>query len=71
MKILLDMNLSPRWRELLGREHMRSDNLDPDVMGPNVIAALRQLEKELGAGALVSVNPQRTRMRLLPLPPQD
>lgn len=124
MKVLLDMNLSPRWRTLLEREHidavhwtevgrvdaedteimayaaqhdyivlsqdldfstilaatsglkpsvvqLRSDNLDPDVIGSTVLAALRQLEGELESGAIVSVDPQRTRMRLLPLQPKD
>lgn len=124
MKILLDMNLSPRWREILGRENieslhwaqvgkvdapdteimayaarhdfvvlshdldfsailaatsgakpsvvqLRTDNLDPDVIGAKVITALRQLESDLAAGALISVDPQRTRIRLLPLKPQD
>ena len=118
------MNLSPRWRTLLEREHidavhwsevgpvnaedtqimayatqhdcivlsqdldfstilaatsgskpsvvqLRSDNLDPDVIGSKVISALRQLESELKAGAIVSIDLQRTRMRLLPLQPKD
>jgi predicted nuclease of predicted toxin-antitoxin system len=50
---------------------LRSDNLDPDVIGSSVIAALRQLENELQSGAIVSIDPQRTRIRLLPLPPKD
>jgi predicted nuclease of predicted toxin-antitoxin system len=124
MKILLDMNLSPRWQEFLAQEHieavhwkdvgkvgasdveimayaaqhdyvvltqdldfsailaatsgvkpsvvqLRSDNLDPSAIGSNVTAALRQLTSELDAGALVSLDPQRTRIRLLPLHPKD
>jgi predicted nuclease of predicted toxin-antitoxin system len=76
MKVLLDMNLSPRWRTLLERSkpsvvQLRSDNLDPDVIGQKVISALRQLDSELNAGAVVSVDPQGTRMRLLPLRPKD
>jgi len=50
---------------------LRSDNLDPDAIGPKVISALRQLDSELNAGAVVSVDPQGTRMRLLPLRPKD
>jgi len=50
---------------------LRSDNLDPDVIGPKVISALRQLDSELNAGAVLSVDPQGTRMRLLPLRPKD
>jgi predicted nuclease of predicted toxin-antitoxin system len=124
MNVLLDMNVSPRWRPLLEREHisavhwadvgaigaddaeimayaaqhdyivltqdldfstilaatsgrkpsvvqLRSDNLDPDVIGASVIAALRQLENELRSGAIVSIDLQRTRMRLLPLGPEE
>lgn len=120
MKLLLDMNISPRWltllqgagieathwaslgpREALDTEIMtyaaaqgytvltqdldfstilavthgekpsvvqiRSDNLDPDAIGASVIQAVRQLEAELEAGALVSVTPSRSRVRLLPL----
>lgn len=122
MKILLDMNLSPRWRALLEREHvsavhwsevgavgapdteilayaaqhvvltqdldfsailaatsgtkpsvvqLRSDNLDPDVIGPKIISALRQLESEINSGALLSIDPERTRVRILPLQPKS
>lgn len=123
MKLLVDMNLSPRWVEFLARNHfealhwtnagdpraadaelmayaarhdyvvltndldfgailavthankpsvvqIRSDNLDPDVIGHQVIAALRQVEDQLRAGALVNVALQRTRLRVLPLTPQ-
>ncbi len=126
MKLLLDMNLSPRWLTLLqgsqidaahwasiGRRdaldteimayaaahdftvltqdldfstilaatqgekpsvvQIRSDNLDPDVIGAQVIEAVRKLEAELDSGALVSVEPTRTRtrVRLLPLKPKS
>ncbi len=124
MKLLLDMNLSPRWLALLqgsqidaahwasmGRPdaldteimayaaahgytvltqdldfstilaatqgekpsvvQIRSDNLNPDVIGAQVIDAVRKLEGELNSGALVSVEPARTRVRLLPLKPKS
>lgn len=120
MKLIVDMNLSPRWIPLLGRsqieavhwssvgsvtaldteimayavEHgyivltndldfsailaatrgakpsvvqIRSDDLNPDAIGAQVIGALRQLEVQLQSGALVSVEPHRTKVRLLPL----
>jgi predicted nuclease of predicted toxin-antitoxin system len=122
MKLLVDMNLSPRWVEMLTRNQfeaqhwtnagdprapdveimayaarhdfvvltndldfgailavthankpsvvqIRSDNLDPDVIGHQVIGALRQVEEELRAGALVNVAVTRTRLRVLPLTP--
>ena len=50
---------------------IRSDNLDPDVIGAQVIDAVRKLEGELDSGALVSVEPSHTRVRLLPLKPKS
>jgi predicted nuclease of predicted toxin-antitoxin system len=120
MKLLVDMNLSPRWVTLLsdagfealhwsavGRgnvpdseimayaaEHncvvlthdmdfggilaathgekpsvvqLRTDDVSPQPVGPQVIAAIRHMESELEAGALLTVDPQRLRVRLLPL----
>jgi predicted nuclease of predicted toxin-antitoxin system len=122
MKLLVDMNLSPRWVQVLNRNQfqalhwsdvgnpsaldaeimahaaqqdyvvltndldfgailavthadkpsvvqIRSDNLSPDVIGENVVRALRQLRDQLQSGALVIVEPQRTRLRVLPLTP--
>lgn len=46
---------------------IRSDNLSSDVIGPQIVTALRQLEEQLQEGALVIVEPLRTRVRLLPL----
>lgn len=120
MKLLVDMNLSPRWVEVLrtngieavhwssvgnvratDREIMayavlhqrvvlthdldfgavlaasnlaapsvvqiRSGNTDPDVIAAPLLAALRQLAPELAAGALVTVDASRSRVRVLPL----
>jgi len=120
MKVLVDMNLSPRWVELLagagveavhwsitGRNNapdieimafaranayvvlthdldfgailaatcgekpsvvqIRAEDVSPDVIGGQVIVALRQMEAELETGALVTVDPARTRLRVLPL----
>jgi predicted nuclease of predicted toxin-antitoxin system len=124
VKLLVDMNLSPRWVELLAKNNfevlhwttagdaraldveimayaarhdfvvltndldfgailaatharkpsvvqIRSDNLNPDVIGRQVIDALRQMENELQVGALMTVEPQRTRLRVLPLAPEQ
>ncbi len=46
---------------------IRADDLAIDSIGPAVVAALRQFEHELAVGALVLVQPHRTRARLLPL----
>ena len=121
MKILIDMNLSPRWVKLfddasvesahwstigaanapdkeimdyakannyvvlthdldfsaiLAVTHgekpsvvqIRAENVSPDVIGWPVITALRQMAAELEEGALITVDPKRTRLRLLPFP---
>lgn len=120
MKLLVDMNLSPRWVSLLAGAdieaahwstlgaknapdveimayarsngyvvvthdldfssilaathgdkpsvvHIRSDDVSPDAIGRRVIAALRQMAAELEEGALLTIDPNRTRLRLLPL----
>ena len=56
MKSLVDMNLSPRWISVLA---------DSDIEATHW--ALRQMAAELEEGALLTVDPNRTRLRLLPL----
>lgn len=121
MKLLVDMNLSPRWVGLLAAAgieaahwstlgatnapdseimayasandyvvlthdldfgailaathgekpsvvQIRAEDVSPDVIGKPVIAALRQMASELADGALLTVDPDRTRLRVLPLP---
>jgi predicted nuclease of predicted toxin-antitoxin system len=46
---------------------LRADNLTHEHIGKQVIDALRQLENELNSGALVTIEPERTRLRILPL----
>ena len=45
---------------------IRSTNVSPAAIGKQVIAALVQMTVELADGALVTVEPQKTRLRLLP-----
>jgi predicted nuclease of predicted toxin-antitoxin system len=75
VKILIDMNLSPRWAEFLGggghecvHWSIRADNLSPSAIGAVILRAIKQLEAELRSGALVTVDPSRARVTLLPLP---
>jgi len=119
MKLLVDMNLSPRWVDVLPRRHtrgslehrrregcercrdmahalatttcthadldlsailaathgekpsvvqVRAHDISPDVIGRRVVAALRQAEAELLAGAVLTIDTTRERLRLLPLP---
>jgi len=46
---------------------LRADDVSPDAIGRQVLIALRQMEAELQEGALVTVDPDRTRLRVLPL----
>jgi predicted nuclease of predicted toxin-antitoxin system len=48
---------------------IRADDVRPDAIGRQVIAAVRQMQAELLSGALLSVDPVRFRLRLLPLRP--
>ena len=120
MKILIDMNLSPRWIDLFTNAglqalhwsmvgplnasdkeivawaiannfvvmthdldfstilastkgskpsvlQIRGDDVSPNVIGKKVLLAIFQMESELEAGALLSIDAKRTRMRILPL----
>lgn len=46
---------------------IRSEIPSPELIVKPVVAAIRQLSAELAAGALVVIEPQRTRVRILPL----
>jgi predicted nuclease of predicted toxin-antitoxin system len=124
MKLLIDMNLSPRWINVLAEAgfeavhwtslgditapdseimafakagdfvvlthdldfgtilavtqgdkpsvvQIRSDDVTPAAIGAQVKAALAQMTAELEAGALVTIDPKRTRLRVLPLRGRD
>lgn len=120
MRVLIDMNLSPRWVDVLAQRgieavhwssvgpmnapdtqimayarandfvvlthdldfsailaathgdkpsvaQIRADDISPDAIGQQVAGALQQMQAELGEGALLTIDPNRTRLRLLPL----
>lgn len=46
---------------------LRADDVRPEAVGLQVVAALRSLSAEIDAGALLCVEPECTRIRLLPL----
>jgi len=48
---------------------IRSDQLSRAVIGAHIVAPLEQLASELAQGALLTVEPGRTRVSLLPLQP--
>jgi predicted nuclease of predicted toxin-antitoxin system len=123
MKVLIDMNLSPRWTHFLAeagieaahwselgpgdaadteimafaKEHdyvvfthdldfsailaathgdkpsviqVRSEDVRPESIGGAVVASVRQTADSLAEGALLTVEPNRMRLRLLPLRPR-
>lgn len=46
---------------------IRAEDVSPDVIGQQVILALHQMALELEEGALLTIDPNRTRLRVLPL----
>ena len=46
---------------------IRADDVSPTAIGSQVINALKQMSMELDSGALLIVDPSRTRLRVLPL----
>ena len=46
---------------------IRAEGISPDVIGRKVIDALRQMAPELEEGALLTVDPNQARLRMLPL----
>jgi predicted nuclease of predicted toxin-antitoxin system len=49
---------------------VRADDVSPVAIGRQVIAGLHQVANELEEGALVTIDPNRIRLRLLPLRPR-
>ena len=46
---------------------IRAEDVRPETAGPALIAALRQMAAQLEEGALLTVDPTRARLRVLPL----
>lgn len=46
---------------------IRAADVTPEAIAKSVIAALKQMEHELEEGALITVDPQHARLRVLPL----
>lgn len=46
---------------------IRSDILTTDALGSILLAAIQQAQAELNAGAIVSLDARKARLRLLPL----
>jgi len=73
MKFLLDMNLPPRWVQFLSDKgfdsviQIRTQNVVPEAIGDLVLKAIARFKKELEQGALITIDPYRSRARVLPL----
>jgi predicted nuclease of predicted toxin-antitoxin system len=50
---------------------IRSDDISPKAIGRQVVSSLLQTASALEEGALLTIDPNRTRLRLLPLPPRS
>ncbi len=50
---------------------LRSDDLRPSVIGSAVVSTLLQMAPELDDGALLTIEPSRSRVRMLPLRVQE
>lgn len=50
---------------------LRSQDVAPDLMAAKVIQLLERFAQELSQGALISLEPERARIRLLPLKPRE
>ncbi len=48
---------------------IRAEDVSPEAIGRQVLAGIRQMVDVLDQGALLTVDPSRTRMRVLPLLP--
>lgn len=48
---------------------LRAADLRPEVLGDLLLAAITRVATELEDGALVTIDPARTRVRVLPLTP--
>lgn len=46
---------------------LRTDDLSPEAVGSMIVQALHQMRGELEAGALLTVDAKRARIRVLPL----
>ena len=59
--------LAATHREKPSVVQIRAEDVRPEVIGNQVVIALRQMASELQEGALLTVDPNRTRLRLPPL----
>jgi predicted nuclease of predicted toxin-antitoxin system len=81
MKILLDMNLSPRWVRFLEQQgfeaahwstgpsvvQVRTQDVMPESIGRDVVRVLRLRSADLEQGAVVSIDKVASRVRVLPI----
>lgn len=51
----------------VGLGHIRSEDVSAELIAKQTVAALRHMGAELEAGALLTIEADRTRLRMLPL----
>ncbi len=70
MKVLVDMNLLAASRETKPSVvQVRAEDVRPQAIGSQVVAALQKLSAQLQEGVLLTIDVARTRARVLPLKP--
>ena len=73
MKLLVDMNLPPRWVEFWPRTGLKphigppSVSVLPESIGADVVRVLRTHATALEAGAIVTIDELGARVRVLPI----
>ncbi len=50
---------------------IRSEDVSAEILGKQTVAALRHMQAELEAGALLTIEADRTRLRMLPLQTEE
>lgn len=63
LQLIIDINLSPEWVPF----QLRGPRVLPEQIGGPLLASLRRFRADLEAGALVVIEPGRSRVRVLPL----
>lgn len=53
--------------ELPSVVQLRSSDVLPAIIGERVISALHQVEQEFSDGVLITIDPKRTRVKVLPI----
>ena len=73
LRLVIDVNLSPEWVPILahaGRPslvQLRGPKVLPEQIAEPLVESLRRFRADLESGALLLIEPGRSRVRILPL----